>query len=207
MAVTLYDQMRSPGRKFLLAGRGGLNLTHAEPLDRFLDRYGAAREALAPAIAGFDPAALRAWSAGLGQPTFVGSSQRVFPEAFRATPLLRAWLARLARPRRGVQARPSLARLGSGGRAALRDAGQGRSRRTHGATLLALGGASWPRLGSDGDWVEILRDQGIPVAPLRPANCGFVAELVPGVPRPLRRPAAQAHRRQFRRAEPCAAKR
>ncbi len=170
--------MNSLGRKFLLAGRGGLNLTHSEPLDRFLARYGPASDALASAIAAFDPAALRAWSAGLGQPTFVGSSHRVFPEAFRATKLLRAWLTRLRDL--GVAIRPAHRWLGWDDAGALRfAAGEAEVTTRPAATLLALGGASWPRFGSDGSWVDILRAHAVPVAPLRPANCGFFCAWSP----------------------------
>ncbi|WP_316976183.1 BaiN/RdsA family NAD(P)/FAD-dependent oxidoreductase [Shumkonia mesophila] len=173
LPVTLYDRMPTPGRKFLMAGRGGLNLTHSEPLETFLGRYGTARAFLAPAIEAFPPAALRDWAAGLGQPTFVGSSGRVFPAAMKSTPLLRAWLARLQS--QGVQFCLHWDWLGWD------EAGRLRFRRRDGAeetagpaaTVLALGGASWPRLGSNGAWVEILSARGIAVAPLRPANCGF----------------------------------
>ena len=141
VAVTVLERMPSVGRKLLLAGRGGLNLTHTEPLDAFLDRYGDARPRLEAAIRAFGPDDLRAWAAGLGQPTFVGSSGRVFPEAFRATPLLRAWLRRLADL--GVEIRTRTSWTGD----------------TDGdVTVLALGGASWPRVGSDGSWVEVLDD-------------------------------------------------
>jgi uncharacterized flavoprotein (TIGR03862 family) len=156
VAVTVLERMPSVGRKLLLAGRGGLNLTHTEDLDAFLDRYGAARPRLESAIRAFTPDDLRAWAAGLGQPTFVGSSGRVFPEAFRATPLLRAWLRRLAQL--GVEIRTRTAWSGGDGGADV--------------TVLALGGASWPRVGSDGAWVALLED--VEVTPLRPANCGFV---------------------------------
>lgn len=172
-AVTIYDRMPSLGRKFLMAGRGGLNLTHSEPLDGFIQRYGEAAGWLASAIHAFPPEALRDWCEGLGQETFVGSSGRVFPKSMKGAPLLRAWLARLER---------------SGVRFALRHRWQGwQDRALHfvdaqgddvlveaDATLLALGGASWPRLGSDGGWMEILSRIGVSVAPLRPANCGFL---------------------------------
>jgi uncharacterized flavoprotein (TIGR03862 family) len=171
--VTVFDRMPTPGRKLLMAGRGGLNLTHSEPLDRFLARYGAAAARLAPAIAAFPPAALRAWCEGLGQPTFVGSSGRIFPRAMKASPLLRAWISRLA----GMGVRFALRRRWTGwdDAGALRFAGPGRAANSVAAdaAILALGGASWPRLGSDGRWVEILGARGIAVSPLRPANCGF----------------------------------
>ncbi len=173
MRVTLYDRMPSVGRKLLIAGRGGLNLTHSEPLGRLLDRYGPARPALTPAIEAWTPEAVRSWCASLGQDTFVGSSGRVFPVAFKATPLLRAWLARLAAL--GVTLCPSHRWLGWNNDGALRfqRADQDVLTRPK-ATVLALGGASWPRLGSDGCWVPVLTQQGVDVAPLRPANCGFL---------------------------------
>ena len=157
--VTVQERMPSAGRKLLLAGRGGLNLTHSEPLDALLDRYGDARPRLEAAIRRFGPGDLRAWAADLGQDTFVGSSGRVFPEAFRATPLLRAWLRRL--DELGVGFRFGEPWVGF-------DDAPGVD-----ATVLALGGASWPRTGSDGGWVPILRAAGIEVRDLRPANCGF----------------------------------
>jgi uncharacterized flavoprotein (TIGR03862 family) len=170
--VVVYDAAPSPARKFLLAGRGGLNLTHSEPLDAFLRRYGPAAERLNAAIAAFTPADLRAWAGDLGEETFVGSSGRVFPRSFKATPLLRAWLRRL--DRLGVQLKPRrrLTGLERGGR--LRFAGpEGEEEATPEAVVLALGGASWPRLGADGGWVDGLRAAGVEVAPLKPANCGF----------------------------------
>jgi uncharacterized flavoprotein (TIGR03862 family) len=171
-AVTLYDRMPGPGRKLLMAGRGGLNLTHSEPLDRFLTRYGAAEEVLAPAIENFSPQAARTWCDGLGQETFVGSSGRVFPKAMKASPLLRNWSARLNE--RGVRFVNRHAWEGWS------DDGALRFRRDDevvedrpDATILALGGASWPRLGADGGWVPLLRARGVEVTALRPANCGF----------------------------------
>lgn len=171
--VALYERMPSPARKFLLAGRGGLNLTHSEPLDGFLDRYGEARDWLEPAIRAFPPEALRDWADGLGAESFVGSSGRVFPKAMKASPLLRAWLARLA----GLGVRLQSGRLWTGGdeSGALHFENRDGTVETlrPAATLLALGGASWPRLGSDGGWQEILAARGVAVAPLRPANAGF----------------------------------
>jgi uncharacterized flavoprotein (TIGR03862 family) len=171
--VTVYDRMPNVGRKFLMAGRGGLNLTHSEPVERFLARYGAARERLAPAIQALPPAALRSWCEGLGQPTFVGSSGRIFPKAMKASPLLRAWLARLAGA--GVVFALRHRWTGWSDEGALRFVGpDGRVAETHPtAAVLALGGASWPRLGSDGGWADILRAHGVAVSALRPANCGF----------------------------------
>jgi uncharacterized flavoprotein (TIGR03862 family) len=170
--VAIYDAMPSAGRKFLMAGRGGLNLTHSDALPEFLTRYGAAKSDLTPAIEAFPPDALRAWSEALGQPTFVGSSGRVFPKAFKASPLLRAWLRRLD----AMGVRLMLRHRWSG----WNDDGQllfqtpdGQHAIEARATVLALGGASWPRLGSDGAWVETLAASGVTISPLRPANCGF----------------------------------
>ena len=170
--VTVYDAMPSAGRKFLMAGRGGLNLTHSEALPEFLMRYGEAQPRLATAIEAFPPARLRAWSEALGQPTFIGSSGRVFPTAFKASPLLRAWLRRL--DAMGVQL--ALRHRWTG----WNDHGQllfqtpdGKRAVNARTTVLALGGASWPRLGSNGAWVETLAARGVAISPLRPANCGF----------------------------------
>jgi hypothetical protein len=172
--VILYDRMPSVGRKFLLAGRGGLNLTHSEELERLLERYGAATPRLRAAIEAFPPAALRAWCEGLGQATFVGSSGRVFPQAFKTSPLLRTWLRRLSAA--GVEFRPRHLWTGwSDDGALIFDGPQQRIAIHADATVLALGGASWPRLGSDGGWVEAMTQAGIEVTPLAPANCGFIA--------------------------------
>jgi uncharacterized flavoprotein (TIGR03862 family) len=171
-SVTIYDRMPSVARKFLLAGRGGLNLTHSEPLDPFLSRYGAARPFLSEAIEAFPPAALRDWAESLGQKTFVGSSGRVFPEVFKASPLLRAWLRRLS----GQGVRFALGHLWTGWNddGSLRfETKNGDVTIKPGATILALGGASWPRLGSDGSWRDLLLAKEIDVAALQPANCGF----------------------------------
>jgi uncharacterized flavoprotein (TIGR03862 family) len=171
-AVRVYDRMPSPGRKFLLAGRGGLNLTHSEDIERLLGRYGPAMPRLRAAIEAFPPTKLRAWCDGLGQATFVGSSGRVFPAAFKTSPLLRAWLARL--DALGVAFKPRHRWSGwDGGGALIFEAPEGRVTPQVDATVLALGGASWPRLGSDGGWVEAVTRAGIAVAPLAPANCGF----------------------------------
>jgi uncharacterized flavoprotein (TIGR03862 family) len=170
--VTVYDAMPSAGRKFLMAGRAGLNLTHSEALPGFLTRYGVAKEHLGPAIEALPPDNLREWSEALGQPTFVGSSGRVFPLAFKASPLLRAWLRRL--DAMGVQF--ALRRRWTGwdenGRLLFQTPDGQRNVEAR-ATVLALGGASWPRLGSDGAWVETLGSKGVTISPLRPANCGF----------------------------------
>ena len=197
-AVTVVDHMRSPGRKFLVAGRGGLNLTHSEPLEQLLHRCMPTEPRLTSAIEAFPPAAVRAWCESLGQETFVGSSGRVFPRALRATPLLRAWLQRLD----DLDVRFLTRRRFDGWD------GEGRVRLTHlpgpsgspelpnaadeaaiptatervgtneilgpvDAVVLALGGASWPRTGSDGGWVDALRARGVAMSPLEPANSGF----------------------------------
>jgi uncharacterized flavoprotein (TIGR03862 family) len=170
--VTIYDRMPSFGRKFLMAGRGGLNLTHSEGYELFLARYGTAAPHLDAALRAFSPEALRAWADGLGEPPFVGSSGRVFPKSFKASPLLRAWLRRLAAT--GIAFAPRHAFLGYGteGQLLFR-AGEERIEVVPAATILALGGASWPRLGSDGRWVGILRDAGIEIRDLAPSNVGF----------------------------------
>src|SRR5712672_1344036 len=154
-AVTVYDRMPSAGRKFLLAGRGGLNLTHSEDLERLLGRYGAATERLRAAIEAFPPAALRAWSEVLGQPTFIGSSGRVFPKAFKASPLLRVWLRRLDSMGVKFAFRHRWTSWDEDGRLLFETPNGQRAVDSH-ATVLALGGASWPRLGSDGAWVRAL---------------------------------------------------
>ena len=169
--VVVFDAMPSAGRKFLMAGRGGLNLTHGEPLDAFLARYREASPHLAAAIDAFPPQALRDWSTALGQETFIGSSGRVFPKAFKASPLLRAWLRRLAAT--GVRLQLRHRWTGWDESRLAFDTPQGSRHVAVRATVLALGGASWPRLGSDGAWTALLEAKGISVAPLRAANCGF----------------------------------
>jgi len=172
--VSIHERMPNPARKFLLAGRGGLNLTHAEPLDAFLERYGAACRHLEPAIRAFTPSDLRAWAAGLGIETFIGSSGRVFPVQMKASPLLRAWLARLSTL--GVTLVPRSRWTGWDGEAlTFETAGVARVESPD-ATIFALGGASWPRLGSDGSWTQAFRTRGATLTPLRPANSGFVVD-------------------------------
>lgn len=171
VAATVYDRMPSVGRKLQIAGRGGLNLTHSEPLPRFLRRYAGAAGVIGPAVEAWGPEALRTWCAGLGQDTFVGSSGRVFPVAFKATPLLRALLGRLGRL--GVVVRTKWRWTGWDGDVLRFDTPDGPASVQADATVLAMGGASWPRLGSDGGWVGVLREAGVAVRPLRPANCGF----------------------------------
>jgi uncharacterized flavoprotein (TIGR03862 family) len=171
-AVTVYDAMPSAGRKLLMAGRGGLNLTHSEPLPAFLARYREAASNLAAAIDAFPPQALCDWSEALGQPTFVGSSGRVFPQAFKASPLLRAWLRRLDSI--GVQFALRHRWTGWDANGHLKfQTPDGQFEIEARATVLALGGASWPRLGSDGAWTETLAAKGVKISPLRPANSGF----------------------------------
>jgi hypothetical protein len=170
--VEVYDTMPSVGRKFLLAGKGGLNLTHSEPFDAFVARYGARAPVLGPLLREFGPAALREWAAGLGVATFVGTSGRVFPQDMKAAPLLRAWLHRL----RGQGVRLHMRHRWTGwdeDGALTFEAPQGPLAVRPAATVLALGGASWSRLGSDGAWWPRLQARGADLAPLRPANCGF----------------------------------
>lgn len=171
-SVHVFDAMPSVGRKFLLAGKGGLNLTHSEPLDAFAGRFGDRRPQIEPLLAAFGAEQLRAWAQGLGIATFVGTSGRVFPADMKAAPLLRAWLARLRG--QGVQFHMRQRWLGwdeAGGLLFATPTGQQRVATR--ATVLALGGASWPRLGSDGAWVPLLEAKGVQIAPLLPANCGF----------------------------------
>ena len=160
-AVTIHDQMPAPARKFLLAGRGGLNLTHSEPLDQFLERYGEAQALLEPAIRDFTPEALIGWANELGIETFVGSSGRVFPRQMKASPLLRAWLRRLEQ---------------LGVKLVARSKWQGFDGTP---TILALGGASWPHLGSDAAWVPLFQEKGITVHPFKPANSRFLVHWSP----------------------------
>ncbi len=172
-SVTVYDRMPSVARKFLMAGRGGLNLTHSEPLERFTSRYGEASGWMAPMLDALPPAALVNWCEGLGQQTFVGSSGRIFPNSFKASPLLRAWLSRLDKLGVSIVTRANW--LGWSADGALRFAmPDGEKHVTPDVTVLALGGASWPRLGSDGSWTGILRHAGVDVADLAPANVGVL---------------------------------
>ena len=170
--VDLYDAMPSVGRKFLLAGKGGMNITHAEPYAAFITRYRARQQHVAPLLAAFPPDALREWIAGLGIGTFVGSSNRVFPTDMKAAPLLRAWLHRLRaggvhfhmRHRWNGWRDDGMLRFATPG---------GEIAAQYDATILALGGGSWARLGSDGAWSDLLQQRGVDVAPLLAANCGF----------------------------------
>jgi hypothetical protein len=176
--VTVHDAAPSVGRKLLLAGRGGLNLTHSEPLDLFVQRYGPAARRLRDALAAFPPDELRAWSERLGEPTFVGSSGRVFPESFRANRLLEAWLERLADL--GVELRTGRRWTGWGDDGTVVVSGpDGDEYLRATATILALGGASWPTTGSDGSWVATMEASAIEVTPLRPANSGVEVAWTP----------------------------
>jgi uncharacterized flavoprotein (TIGR03862 family) len=170
--VHLYDAMPSVGRKLLLAGKGGLNLTHSEPIEPFLSRYGDRRTFIEPAIKLFPPGTLRTWARDLGIETFVGTSGRIFPTDLRAAPLLRAWLRRLRKT--GVQFHPRHRWCGWDQTGELRfTSPQGPQRVQADAVVLALGGGSWPHLGSDAAWIPILTEQNVRIAPLKPANCGF----------------------------------
>ena len=171
--VTVFAAMPSAGRKLLMAGRGGLNLTHSEALPQFLARYREAAPTLEAAITAFPPMALREWSEALGQPTFVGTSGRVFPQAFKASPLLRAWLRRLDSMGVRFAFRQRWHGWDAEGRL-LFQTPQGERAIEARTTVLALGGASWPRLGSDGSWAKALAAKGVAISPLRPANSGFM---------------------------------
>jgi uncharacterized flavoprotein (TIGR03862 family) len=175
--VTVFDRMPSPGRKFLMAGRGGLNLTHSEPLDRFLTRYAstaasADHSLVLDAVRAFPPTELVSWCEGLGLETFTGSSGRVFPKSFKASPLLRAWLARLNEA--GVDFRLRHQWHGWDAPGALQFTGASNEAVSFeaDAVVLALGGASWPRLGSDGQWATTLANAGVSISPLQASNCG-----------------------------------
>lgn len=188
-AVQLFDAMPSIGRKFLLAGKGGLNLTHAEPADLFASRYGQRRHQIEALFAAFDAAGVRAWAASLGIETFVGSSGRVFPTDMKAAPLLRAWLSRLRHPKSGVPVQFFMRHRWTGWHKPVAEAlgdvylesptwldfdtPHGPLQVKADAVVLALGGGSWARLGSNGAWVPWLQAKGVAVAPLLPSNCGF----------------------------------
>lgn len=169
--VTVYDAMPTVSRKFLLAGKSGLNITHSEDYARFVTRFGAASEHLRPALDGFTPEDVQAWAAELGTETFTGSSGRVFPKAMKASPLLRAWLRRLEA--QGVTILTRHRWTGFTGNAFTFETPAGIKTVECDAALLALGGASWPKLGSDGAWASWLADKGVEIDVLRPANCGF----------------------------------
>ena len=170
LAVTVFERMSSVGRKLLMAGRGGLNITHSEPADRFRARYGAAAAWMGPLLAAFPPAALIAWCESLGQPTFIGSSGRVFPRTMKASPLLRAWIRRLDGMGVRLVTRAHWTGWNDAGALTFADG----TTFAADAVVLALGGASWPRLGADGSWTALLPD--VEITALRPANCGFVVD-------------------------------
>ena len=170
-AVTVYDAMPTVARKFLLAGKSGLNITHAEDYTRFVIRFGAANDWLRSALDLMTPEDIRIWAAELGTETFVGTSGRVFPKAMKASPLLRAWLKRLEA--QGIRILTRHRWTGFAGRALTFETPDGPAQIEPDATLFALGGASWPRLGSDAAWVALLRGQGVAIRDLLPANCGF----------------------------------
>ena len=176
-AVTVLEAMPTIGRKFLLAGKSGLNITHSEPYDRFAARFGAAGAHLRAALDAFTPGDLRTWAEELGTETFVGSSGRVFPVAMKASPLLRAWRARLEG--RGVDIRVRHRWIGFAPEGLRFETPEGVAVMAFDAVLLALGGASWPRLGSDAAWVGGLAERGVDIAPFRPANCGFDVDWSP----------------------------
>ena len=170
--VDLYDAMASVGRKFLLAGKGGLNLTHSDPPEVFLSRYGERAAKVAPWLNAFGPDALRAWTKELGVETFVGSSGRIFPADMKAAPLLRAWLRRLRQAGLTIHVRHRWCGWDAQ-KSLCFETPQGTQSVEADAVILALGGGSWPKLGSDGAWVPLLAGRDVPIAPLQPANCGF----------------------------------
>ncbi|CAN1547488.1 COG2081 Predicted flavoproteins [Rhabdaerophilaceae bacterium] len=178
LAVQIFDRMPSLGRKFLLAGRGGLNLTHSEPLMPFLERYRGKKPWLAAPISGFTPDHLRAWADGLGQETFIGTSGRVFPRVMKASPLLRAWLRRLE----ALGVKVNLRHEWSGWRAdgsLVFHTPSGEAACSPAASILALGGASWPKLGADGRWIDILGSRGVSIQPLAASNTGVLCAWSP----------------------------
>jgi len=171
--VVVVDRMPSPARKFLMAGRGGLNLTHSEALEPFVSRYREAENFIKPLISDFPPKALIDWCEGLGQETFVGTSGRVFPKSMKASPLVRAWLRRLDDRSVRLLTRSAFRGFSQDGNALISRDNEAPSPMPARAVLLALGGASWPKLGSDAAWVPVLRDAGIEVVDFQPSNCGF----------------------------------
>lgn len=176
LQIDIFDAMPSLGRKFLMAGKGGMNITHSEPAPAFRARYGDRAQNIAPWLDAFGPDALRAWIHGLGIETFVGSSGRVFPVDMKAAPLLRAWLHRLRENGVSLHVRHrwhGIARQSNGRYALQFSTPSGEISTEADAVILALGGGSWPQLGSDGRWIPRLEQAGVPVVPLRPANCGF----------------------------------
>jgi len=178
LSVAVFERMPTLGRKFLMAGRGGLNLTHSEDFERFVARYGSAAPILRPILEAFTPADLVAWAEGLGQATFVGTSGRVFPKALKASPLLRAWIARLEGQGVALNLRSTWTGWNAAGDLAFDTPDGPRAVRPR-ATVLALGGASWAKLGSDGAWAPRLAARGAATAPFRPANVGFTVDWTP----------------------------
>lgn len=176
LRVVLYERKASPARKFLMAGRGGLNLTHSEDLEKFITRYGAAQGRMDDMIHDFTPSDLRDWCKQLGEDTFVGSSGRVFPISFKASPLLRAWLKRLEGLGVVLHLQRTWRGWTDGGDIIVADKDGKTEIIAADAVLLCLGGASWPGLGSDGSWVDLVRARGVKVHDLRAANCGFVCD-------------------------------
>ena len=176
LRVTIFERMPSPARKFLMAGRGGLNLTHSEALETFLPRYGEGAAHLTRHIEAHPPLDVVAWAEGLGQETFAGSSGRIFPKAMKASPLLRAWLRRLDAHGVEIKVRHTWTGWNRDGQPLISANGAPPEAVACDATILALGGASWPRLGSDGTWRETLVKSGIPVSPLVPSNCGLLID-------------------------------
>ena len=172
LPVDVYEGKPSVGRKFLIAGKGGLNLTHAEPTEQFLDRYGDRRRRMERCLRAFGPNELRAWASALGHETFVGTSGRVFPVGMQAAPLLKAWTERLKTAGVHMHLRHSWRGWTDGGELLFDVKGRPLAVEAD-AVVLALGGASWPQLGSDGRWVPLLQEMGVDIARLEPANCGF----------------------------------
>ena len=179
--AVVHERMPSPARRLLMAGRGGLNLTHSEPLSDMLGRFGPRAGRLAPSLEAFPPGALRDWAEGLGQETFVGTSGRVFPRALKASPLVRAWLARLAGLGVEIRLRSTWTGWDAEGRPLFRPGDGDPVAEPADALLLALGGASWPRLGADGGWTSLLAAAGAAPARLQPSNCGFLADFSPAL--------------------------
>ncbi len=201
--VTIYERMPSPARKFLMAGRGGLNLTHSEPVAHVLARYGQQSGPIQRAVEAFPPSQLMDWVHGLGIETFTGSSGRVFPKAMKSSPLLRAWLKRLASLGVTILPRRTWTGFSKGGAIQVADAGGTVETIRADATLLALGGASWPKLGSDGTWANVLRDAGVTVTALEASNAGVLipwSEIVKSrfEGMPLKRIAIEAGGRRVR---------
>ena len=175
VAVTLFEAMPTVGRKFLMAGKSGLNITHSEDLERFVNRYGQTSEWMAPYIHAFTPFNIRRWAEGLGVETFTGSSGRIFPVAMKASPLLRAWLQRLTEKGLQIHTRHTWVGWTKAGTLSF-ETPKGEKTIAADATLLALGGGSWPRLGSNGAWQGILTEKGVDINPFKPSNCGFDVE-------------------------------